>query len=157
MKYPYAHLILAATLVSLAGCSLPVVAIAKPSPTAQAEVIVFRESSFIAAGVSLTVGAGNVAFARISNSEYVSANLPAGEQDIFVQARSAEPTIVHLSLKHGSRVCLRTTSSSDTVAKVFVPITLMATGYHFDLDEVPCPSADGFAKYTQVPVNYIAH
>ena len=149
--------ILVLALVSLAGCSSqPIVAISKPSPTAQAEVVVFRESSFIAGAVSLAVGTGNVAFASISNSEYVSANLPAGEQDIFVQARTADPTRVHLILQRDSRVCLRTSSSPSTLAKVVIPITLIATGYHFYLDEVPCPSAEEFSKYKQVAVSYSA-
>lgn len=157
MKYHYA-LLLVSALASLAGCSsLPIVAIPKPSPMAQAEVVVFRESSFIAGGVSLAVGTGNAAFAAISNSEYVSVNLSAGEQDLFVQARTADPTRVRLTLQPGSRVCLRTSSSPSTLAKVAIPITLIATGYHFFLDEVPCLSAEDFSKYKQVPVNYAAN
>lgn len=140
---------------SLAGCaSYPFTAIPMPSPTAQAEVVVFRESSFIAGGVSLTVGTGSSAFANISNSEYVSVNLPTGEQDIFVQARIANPTRVRLTLQPASRVCLRTIASPSTLAKVLVPVILMTTGYHFYLDEVPCPSAEELAKYKQVTVIY---
>ena len=158
MQNIYLRLIVVSALLSLAGCSsLPIVAISKPSPTAQAEVVIYRESSLIAGFVSLTVGSGNIAFANISNSEYVTANLPAAEQDIFVQARMAAPTIVHLSLQPGSRVCLRTSSSSSTLYKVLVPATLIATGYHFYLNEVPCPSPEELSKYTQVPVNYVVN
>lgn len=119
--------------------------------------MVYRESSFIAGGVSLTVGAGTKAFASISNSEYVSANLSAGEQDIFVQARTADPTRLHLKLQPGSRVCLRTSSSPSTLAKVAIPIALIATGYHFYLDEIPCLSVEELAKYKQVFVSYEAN
>ena len=157
MKYLHA-LFLLFSLALLVGCSSqPIVAIRKPSPTAQAEVVVFRESSFIAGGVSLAVGTGTTAFASISNSEYVSANLPAGKQDIFVQARTADPTRIPLTLQNGSRVCLRTSSSPSTLAKVAIPITLIFTGYHFYLDEVPCPSTDELSKYKQVPVNYVTN
>lgn len=145
-------------LASLAGCaSQPLTALPKPSPTAQAEVVIFRESSFIAGGVSLTVGTGISAFAYISNSEYVSVNLPTGEQEIFVRARSADPTRVRLTLQPSSRVCLRTSASHSTLTKVLVPVTLMASGYHFYLDEVPCPSAEELAKYKQVFVAYADH
>ena len=148
-------LLLAAALALLTGCaSQPLVAIPRPAATAQAEVLIFRESAFIAGGVSLAVGTGASAFAFISNSEYVSALLPVGEHEVFVQARAAEPTKVRLTLLHGSRTCLRTSSSSSTVAKVAVPILLIATGYHFFLDEVPCPSAEELVKYKQVSVNY---
>jgi hypothetical protein len=142
-------------LTLLAGCaSLPLTTISKPSPTAQAEVVIFRESSFIAGAVSLAVGNGTSAFAYIANSEYVSVNLPTGEQDIFVQARTADPTRVRLILQPASRVCLRTSASPSTLAKVLVPVTLMATGYHFYLDEVTCPSAEELAKYKQVFITY---
>jgi hypothetical protein len=148
-------LMLVLALASLPGCSsLPVVSMPRPSATAQAEVLVYRESSFIAGGVSLAVGTGSAAFASISNSEYVVANLPSGDRDVFVQARTAEPTRVQLKLRHGTRTCLRTSSSPSTIAKVVVPITLMATGYHFYLDEVPCPSTEQLSKYKQVFVTY---
>jgi uncharacterized protein YceK len=155
MPFIYVLIVVATVLSSLTGCSsVPVVAISKPSPNAQAEVLIFRDSAFIAGAVSLTVGTGDKAFAKISNSEYVSVYLPVGAQDIFVQARSADPTKVNLALQHGSRVCLRTSSSSSTLAKIALPVSLIATGYHFYLDEVPCPSAEELAKYLQVPVNY---
>jgi H+/gluconate symporter-like permease len=143
------------SLASLAGCaSYSYTAIPMPPPTDQAEVVVFREPSFIAAGVSLTVGTGSSAFAYIWNSEYVSVNLPTGEQEIFVQASIANPTRVRLTLQPESRICLRTVASPSTLAKVLVPVILMATGYGFFLDEVPCPSAEDLAKFKQVTVNY---
>lgn len=154
MKSRYA-LVLVLALATLPGCaSLPIVAIPRPPQVSQAQVVVFRESSFIAGGVSLSVGTGNKAFAAISNTEYVEVNLPAGEQDIFVQARTAEPTRVRLTLQRGTRVCLRTSSSKDTLAKVVIPITLIATGYHFYLDVVPCLSAAEMSRYKKVHVTY---
>lgn len=144
-------------VASLAGCaSQPVVAISKPSPSARAEVLVFRESSFIAGGVSLAVGTNGAAFASLSNSDYVVAELAPGDREVFVQARSAEPTRVQVKLQHGARTCLRTSASPSTVAKVAVPIALIATGYHFYLDEVPCPSSEELAKYKRIPVSYLA-
>ncbi|XHS78307.1 hypothetical protein ACFJGW_21760 [Burkholderiaceae bacterium UC74_6] len=147
----------ALAIASLAGCaSQPVVAIPEPPSSARAEVLVFRESSFIAGAVSLAIGTNGAAFASLSNSDYVVAELVPGDREIFVQARSAEPTKVQLKLQHGSRVCLRTSASPSTVAKVVVPVTLIATGYHFYLDEVPCPSAEVLAKYKLIPVSYVA-
>jgi hypothetical protein len=154
MKYPRTAGTLLGLLL-LGGCSSqPIVAIPKPSETAQAEVVIFRESSFIAGGVSLAVGIGSTAFASLSNSDYVSVNLPSGEQEIFVQARKADPTKLKLRLQSGSRLCLRTSASPSTFAKVAVPIALIATGYHFYLDEVPCPSVEELSKYKQVPITY---
>ena len=152
------HVFLVSAFASLAGCaSQPIVALPKPSALAQAEVLVFRESSFIAGGVSLAVGTGTAAFASLSNSDYVIVNVPSGERDIFVQARTAEPTRLQLKLQHGSRVCLRTSASPSTIAKVALPIALIATGYHFYLDEVPCPSSEELAKYSKVTVAYAAN
>lgn len=146
--------LVAASLVACA--SQPIVAIPKPSPSAQGEILVFRESSFIAGGVSLAVGTDGAAFASLSNSEYAIANLSSGEREIFVQARTAEPTRLQFKLQHGSRICLRTSASPGTFAKAAVPIALIATGYHFYLDKVPCPSAEELAKYKSVPVTYAA-
>lgn len=143
------------SLLLLAGCaSNPIFPLAKPSQSQQAEVIVFRESAFAAGGVTLTVGANGKAFANLSNSDKVRALLPAGDHEIFVQARSAEPTRVTISLTTGSLVCLRTSSSPSTYAKVIIPITLIATGYHFYLDQVPCPPDAELAKFTNVAVTY---
>lgn len=154
MNPPLPFLLILA-LTSLAGCaSQPLTAVPKPPSDAQAEVVVFRESSFIAGAVSLAVGTGTSAFATIANSEYVSVSLPTGDQDIFVRARTADPTRIHLTLQPASRVCLRTSASPSTAAKVLVPVSLMASGYHFYLDEVPCPSAEEFAKYKRVFVTY---
>lgn len=142
-------------ILSLIGCaSTPVSSLPRPSADSQGEVLVFRESAFAAGGVGLTVGVGNVAYANIGNAEKVRAMLSAGGHEIFVQARSADPTKVRISLPKGSVVCLRTSSSPSTYAKVAVPVVLMVTGYHFYLDQVPCPSASELAKYTDVPVAY---
>jgi hypothetical protein len=77
-----------------------------------------------------------------------------GRQEFFVQARSAEPTTLLVNVQTTSPVCLRTRASSSTYAKAIVPIALMATGYHFHLDEVPCPSKEELAKYKDVAVTY---
>lgn len=152
MKPLLASLLLALTL---AGCaSAPVRSLSRPQPGAAGEVLVYRESAFAAGAVGLTVGRGENAFAVLSNGEKVRAHLPAGEHEIFVQARSAEPSKVRVSVKPGATICLRTSSSPGTYAKVLVPITLIATGYHFYLDEVPCPAAPELAKYKDVQVTY---
>lgn len=142
----------AALLVGCAGQM--VVAIPKPLPSARAEVLVFRDSSFIAGGVSLAVGTGGTAFASLSNSDYVIAEFSPGERDVFVQARTANPTKLQVKLQHGSRVCLRTSASPSTLAKVAVPFALIATGYHFYLDEVHCPTVAELAKYKLIAVPY---
>jgi|GEM_PF-1683416 len=139
----------------LAGCaSQPVVPIAKPSPSARAELLIFRDASFIAGGVSLAVGTGASAFASLSNGDYVIAAFPPGDREVFVQARTAQPTRLQVKLQHGARVCLRTSASPSTLAKAAVPVALIATGYHFYLDEVPCPTTEGLAKYQLIPVTY---
>lgn len=144
-----------AAALLLAGCaSTPVSPLPRAAPDAQGEVVVFRESAFAAGGVDLTVGVGSVAYANIGNTEKVRALLPPGDHEIFVRARSSDPTKVRISLQKGAVVCLRTSSNPNTLAKVLVPVVLIATGYHFFLDEVPCPSADQLVKYKDVSVSY---
>jgi len=141
--------------VALAGCaSGPVSPLSRPSPESQGEVIVFRESAFVAGGVALKVGSGASPFANLENSEKVRAMFPAGEHEIFVQARSADPTKVRITVEKSAPVCLRTSANPNTYAKVVIPVTLISTGYHFYLDQVPCPPPDELAKYKDVPVTY---
>ena len=147
-------LLLAAGFLSTGCASNSVFPLARPSKDLQAEVVVFRESAFAAGGVPLTVGVDGKAFANIGNDEKVRVLLPVGEREVFVQARSAEPTRLKVSLAKGATICLRTSSNSDTYAKAVVPITLMATGYHFYLDQVPCPADDVMARYRDVAVTY---
>jgi hypothetical protein len=147
--------LIAVCLLALSGCaSTPISPILRPTADNRAELVVFRESAFSAGGVALTVGVGNKGFANIGNSERVRVQLPAGEHDVFVQARSADPTRLRVSLKRDSLVCLRTSSSPGTYAKAAVPIVLIITGYHFYLDEVPCPASDELGKYKDVGVEY---
>ena len=137
------------------GCaSQPVTSLLRPSAANQGELLIYRESSFIAGAVSLTVGVGSDAFATIDNSEYVRVQLAPGQHEIFVRARMADPTRLRISLARDARVCIRTSASPNTLAKVVIPVTLIARGYHFYLDEVPCPDDTVLAKYKLVPVNY---
>ena len=145
----------AATAFLICGCaSNPTFPLVKPVPDTQSQLIVYRESSFIAGGVGLTVGTNNRAFATVSNGDKVAVMLPAGEHEVYVQARSAEPTKVKIKLTQGSTICMRTSSSSSTLAKLVIPVLLIATGYHFYLDEVPCPSSTELGKYGETPVTY---
>jgi len=141
--------------ITLGGCaSAPVVPLPRAAPDTVGEVVIYRESAFAAGGVGLTVGTRGSAFAVLSNAEKVRVRLAAGEHEIFVRARSAEPSRARVNVKTGATVCLRTSSSPDTYAKTVVPIVLMATGYHFYLDEVPCPLHTELAKYKDVLVTY---
>ncbi len=100
------------------------------------------------------MGANNAAFASVSNTEKVRALFPVGSHELFVQARTAEPTRLKVNIQKGSLVCLRASASPNTYAKVVIPIALIATGYHFYLDEVPCPSTQELAKYKDVQITY---
>lgn len=145
------------TLISLllAGCAnQPITALARPAPDNHGEVVIYRESSFVAGGVPLAVGADSNAFALIENSEYVRAQLTPGKHEIFVRAHSADPTRVNIDISRDGRVCLKAISSKDTLAKTLIPVFLMTSGYHFDLETVPCPSDAALKEYKRVAVNY---
>lgn len=146
---------LASSLIVLGGCtSSPTFPLVRPSPPQQAELAVFRDPAFAAGGVALAVGVDGVAFANLGNGDRVRALLPSGEHSICVQARSAQPTCLKVALASGTAAYLRTSASPGAYAKALVPVTLMATGYHFHLDEVPCPTANDLAKYGEVTVDY---
>jgi len=155
MLFEFRSLPLLVTAVALVGCaSTPVSPLVRPSPEMQGEVIVFRESAFAAGGVSLKVGVGASVFANLKNTEKVRAMFPTGEHEFFVQARNANPTKVRVTVERMAPVCLRTSANPSTYGKAAVPIVLIATGYHFYLDQVPCPPQDELAKYKDFSVTY---
>lgn len=139
----------------LAGCaSVPLTPLPRPPADSLGEVIVFREYAFAAGGVSLKVGTGNNVFALLENSQKLQAKFPAGPVEFFVKAQYAKPTRLRIEVAKGETLCLRTSASPSTYAKVTIPITLIVTGYHFYLDQVPCPKPDELAKYKDVEVGY---
>lgn len=148
------YLLLAFAALMTACSSLPLQTLKEPPKDARAQVLVFRENAMAASLVSLTVGVNGQAFAMLGNDDKVSVALPPGPADVFVQARSAEPTRVRVDLAHGSTVCLRTSANPSAFAKALVPIALMTKGYHFYLDQVPCPAEDVLSRYKSVPVAY---
>lgn len=142
-------------VLALAGCaSTPVAPLAQPAAGTEGEVIVFREYAFAAGGVGVTVGAGGSGFVVLANDQKVRARVPAGEYEIFAQARTAEPSKVRIQVAKGETVCLRTSANPNTFGKVLIPPVLMLTGYHFYLDRVPCPTEAELAKYKDVAVTY---
>lgn len=142
-------------LVLTAACSsLPVLPLSAPAAANRAEVIIYRVYALNAGGVSLAVGTGTQAFAKLDNTEYVVALVPPGSHPFFVQARNAQPTMLALELKPGDRVCLKTEADLGNLGKMLLPPLLIASGYRFTLEQVPCPSEDEFAKYKQVNVEY---
>ncbi len=147
-------LALAATLLLTSCASTPIVPLSKPAADTQGEVIVFREYAFAAGGMGLKVGAFDNVFAMLDNDEKVRASFPAGSHEFFVQARNAEATRLRIEVRKGTTVCLRASASSDTYLKAAVPVSLMLTGYHFYLSQVPCPPPEELAKYKDVEVRY---
>jgi len=133
---------------------MPVAPLPRTPPDRAGEVVVFREPAFLAGGLTLAVGVNATAFANIGNGEQVVAELPVGDQEIFVRTWTAEPTKLRIKVRPGARICLRTTANPDTAAKVAAPVVLLTTDYRFFLDPVPCPSADELAKYKLAPVTY---
>lgn len=142
-------------LAVLAGCSsMPIGRLKQTEPANRAEIVIYRESSFNAGGVSLVVGIDGEAFASLSNSDYAAAFISPGAYTAFVRARSAEPTTLKLEIKAGQRRCMKTIADSGNLAKVLVPALLIASGYRFTLEEVPCPSNGELAKLSKVNVEY---
>jgi hypothetical protein len=147
--------LLALLSFALAGCASPPVSkLQLPDPTTRAEVLVFREYTFNAGGVTLAFGANNNALVKLENSEFASILLAPGTYNFFVQARTAKPTVATTTLKAGDRKCLRAVADPGNLTRVIVPFLMMSTGYLFLLNEVRCPSNAELAKYSRVNVDY---
>ena len=133
---------------------MPIGRLKQTDPENRAEIVIYRESSFNAGGVSLAVGIDGQAFATLGNSDYAAMFVRPGTYNFFVRARTAEPTTLKLEAKAGERRCLKTVADSTNVAKILIPIVLMASGYNFTLEEVKCQSESELAKLTRINVEY---
>jgi hypothetical protein len=139
----------------LAGCaSAPLVKPPLPDASNRSEVIVLRDRALNAGGVGLTFGVDEQAYLTLSNGDYASVYVTPGLHRFFVQARSAEPTVLSVELKPGERRCLRTVADAANLGRAVVPLALMTMGYSFLLDEVKCPSAEQLSKRSRVDVEY---
>lgn len=148
-----ASMLLAAA--SLCGCaSMPVEPLARPAPGASAELLVYRVSTFAAGGVTAAVGTAGHAFAHLDNGEYLIAQMTPGEREIFVRARSAAPNTLRMSLRPGERTCVRVVADIGALATALSASTLPSSGYRFQADVVPCPTAAGLAAYKAVQIPY---
>jgi hypothetical protein len=155
VMYRYFQVLAIAFLSVLFGCaSAPTSPLPRSSADSQGEVIIFREHAFAASLVDVVVSSGESRIAVLSNNQKASVALPLGPVDIAVQARSAQPTKAQVLVKKETPVCLRTSASPSTYPKAVVFPVLIVTGYHFYLDEIPCPPPAELSKYKDVPVVY---
>jgi hypothetical protein len=154
MMLASSRLALLSTLLLAACSSVSLSPLPATDPANRAEVLIFRVYAFNAGGLSLAVGMGNEAFAKLENSEYVVALVAAGNADFFVQVRTAEPTRVRVNLKAGDEICLKTEADPENLGKVLLPPALMATGYRFTLAHVVCPSEAELLNYKRVSATY---
>lgn len=137
------------------GCAaVPVEPLPALSEGASAELLVYRTPSFVAGGVTAAVGSAGKAFAHLDNADYVVARLAPGDREVFVQARSAKPTLLRLSLRAGARTCVRVAPDFSAQAKAMSAGALTSTGYAFVADTVACPTAAGLAGYKAKEVRY---
>ena len=142
---------------ALTGCaSAPIVNPPLPDAANRAEVLVLRERAFNAGGVGLAFGVEARAHVTLGNGDYTSLFVAPGTHRFFVQARSAEPGVVSLTLKPGEKRCLRTSPDVGNLARTALPIAMMATGYLFGVEERPCPTPEELSKYSRVEVEYAA-
>jgi len=144
----------------LASCSsMPLFPLPRTEAGQGAQVLVYRSPAFAAGGVSLTVGVDGKAFAHLSQSEYVIADLAPGERSLFVRARTGIPTTYPLSLVRGQRACLEASPEGrDIFAQAFSGgAVLRSEGYAFYIVPITCPTADRLGQLTRVSVSYSAN
>lgn len=154
---------LAMVCVALSGCmSMPVESLKKPAPEKAAELLITRSPSFFAGGVTAAVGTQYKAFVHLDNREYAIIQLPAGDHEIFVRARTAAPISLDVTLKAGQRTCMRIRADdADTASKTIGllarirPGSLLTEGYFFIPYLIDCPEDEKFfSAYKQVKIQY---
>ena len=117
----------------------------------QAELLVFRESASLAAGMGLYFGESDNYFFVLSNDEYARVKIDAGGHLFQAKAHASPAFELKLNLDPGKTTCIKGHANTAAAGAMLIPI-IGNTVSSFVLEEVDCPS-EGVLKTYKLIVN----
>lgn len=147
-------------LAFVVGCTpIQITPIEAPELTNRAEIVIHRESQFVASAVNMIFGANGNDYVKLSGGKYASIYLKPDSYEFFVRSDQADtPYVLNLELAANEVVCLRSfvSSSAAGVAILAGPIGyLVARKYStFNVEKSECLSDDELDKLKIRTVNY---
>ena len=112
------------------------------------QLIIYRPYALPGAAVDLMVGVDNKYFATLRNDQFLKVTIDAGTYTFLSKADGSSAAELKLILLPDQTVCLRSAVNPAVMGVALVPLMSSMVNW-FQLEQVPCPSADFFKTYTQ--------
>lgn len=138
-------------LAVIQGCSpAQITPIPNSADVADAQVLIYRESAFNAAGVPMIIGEDKSDYKQLWNEDYVELIFDEGSHVLYVRSNQADvPFRLPVELKQEGKKCLKGYANPSNWMKVFFPPAYFM-GNTFLLEEVPCPSGEELSSFELV-------
>ena len=138
------------SILLVSGCttlSKDVVLVSEGGETSK--LLVYRDSAFQNAMVSLYVGKSDEYFMKLRNGQYGVVEMDAGPYVIQAKADASPSSLIQVNLKPDEITCLEGAPNKQALGAVFSPLMANAVPA-FLLTQVDCPSAEALKDYKLV-------
>lgn len=144
--------IIAVLMILVAGCA----SISKEEKWSKknenmADLLVFRDPGSHSVALSAYFGSAENYVVGLSEKQYTTFSLPAGEQVFQAKAQGSASSSLTLLLEKDKKTCVRLIADPAQWAAMAVPI-LAAVVPAFKIESVECPSGSLLASYKRVSV-----
>ena len=106
-------------------------------------------------GADMIFGANGREYAKLSNKDYLSLQLPAGRHTLLARdSSSSNPFTLNVDVKAGQRVCVQAESNPNGWVVAIFPIAALFMD-SFVMALAPCPSELELRNYNKLSVTYL--
>jgi len=113
------------------------------------QLMVYRESGFMAGAVDAMFGENNMYFMKLSNGDFGRFKIDSGKHTFQVDVDGAPEFELEVTLIANSRTCVKIESNPKLAGAGFIPLMANITP-NFIMSEVPCSSIDNLDEYQLV-------
>ena len=147
MKY----LLLLLIIGSVAGCTTIHKNVQHVTNTNKpvSELLVYRESGFMAGAVDAMFGENNKYFMELANGEFARFKIDSGEHTFQVDVDGAPEFELKVALTPDSMTCIKVESNPDLGGAALIPLLANLTP-NFIMSEVKCPTIEYLKDYQLV-------
>ena len=112
----------------------------------QAELLVFRESLFLASAVGLYFGESGKYFFVLDNDEYARVKIDAGAHIFQAKAHASPAFELKVNVEAGKTTCIKGHANSAAAGALLIPFIGNAVS-SFVLEQVECPNDKVLERY----------
>lgn len=113
------------------------------------ELLVYRESGFMAGAVDALFGKNNMYFIELSNGEFGRFKIDSGKHTFQVDVDGAPEFELEITLLADSKACVKIESNPKLAGASLIPLVANLTP-NFIMSEVPCSAISNLGEYKLV-------